>query len=234
MERVPGTTLQAQLAHFPVGGALRAQAVSRFEKTLRAVARDLADLHVKLAAGHELTTQIKENRGQVELAKLDSMSSAFPSHMLAAIRKKLQQEVIPAYVRASLPATVSHGDANLGNFVYDESTARVYKVDVGNLRQSLNPQGQGHTTGAKDVAYFSWLLRHWATPQLGSTETQRMQDIFLAEYLHAAGVAGEDFAAALRFYRVDRELEAVKLGWDSPAAALPRLCSLLGISANAR
>jgi hypothetical protein len=236
MKQVAGRSLQAELALVPRPGQPGHEAATKqFAEHVVAVAGFMARFYKKLGAGHPLSDAIKQNRGVIELERVEALRASFGA-ATDEIKAALAKDIIPAYESAPILATVSHGDANLGNFLVDDAKS-VSTVDLVNMEQSLTA-GEGHTTAAKDVAYFAWLLRHYAsvaTPWAGndtapftSDEAQRLTKAFLGAYLAASNEDGAALLPALRFYAIDRELEAVRLGWDSAANALPRIRELLG------
>jgi hypothetical protein len=237
MTTLSGTSLQAELARVPRGNAPGHEAAfSTFRAHVTQVASYLAEFHNKLGSGKALAPGIKENRAAVELHRVAELRGKLPTALVDGMLAKLRAEVIPAYRAAPVKATVSHGDANLGNFLVEGPS--VGTVDLVNMEQSLTA-GEGHTTAAKDVAYFMWLLRHygsvptpWAgneTPPFSAKENDALGSAFLEAYYAGSGEAREVLAPAVKFYRVDRELEAFRLGWDSAERTEPRLRALLGL-----
>jgi hypothetical protein len=105
-----------------------------------------------------------------------------------------------------VPATVYHGDANVGNFAVTDS-GHVTAFDVGTMRWSFadgtrEPIG----TGAADVARFAVSLDSDAPGSLHADELAAARIEFGRAYFEASHTTNAQILDATRFYQIDMEL----------------------------
>lgn len=175
------------------------------------------------------------------LKKLEAMDpskkdaiNAVPSQPGPTNMEKLQgyiKELGKAYLEARLRASVTHSDANAGNFIFrpedavDAAPMLLSVIDVATMEQSIDRNKQGMKTGAADVGRF---LQSLLTGNPGKIEPAlfaELQESFWRGYrpdpaVAAPPVVPADFAMSVLFHRFFLEIVVLSLA-KPDAVALP-------------
>ncbi len=245
MEAAHGRSVDQLIRDLPIEPEARTEAFATLGVAVQRVARGLAEMHRGLASGRsmaeadkfqELTSGEKGGYAGRVLDKLELARLSLGEQEYRSILALLVGRLIPEFVRARVPATLYHGDANAGNFILD-ADLNVRLIDVGNLGRSQVEAGQPRAgqpkeTGANDVARFLESLESLRPGALTPPEIQELTHTFNESYFaHATyGVTEADFRAATQLCRL--ELEFIIVGKD-PAHrvdALGRIHRILGMA----
>lgn len=150
------------------------------------VARALAEFHAAFERdGAKMSAETKRKDVEYLVSKVEDAHAK--GYLDAAARdalvEALQKRLLPAIEAADLPATVYHGDANLGNFLIDGSDGPVRVIDVGNMKWSL-VDGKPSRSGAFDLGRFVEALQT-QRGKLDDAQVQKLQQLFLEAYFKA-------------------------------------------------
>lgn len=196
-------------------GPARTEAIAKLSRDNSAVAKALAEFHVKSASGKKVTTQYKDQ----EISKLRDRWEAIkntrkiPDRDVVAIAPKLEA-LYTVFHAADLDASYAHGDAHVGNFSLGKD-GKVSVIDTETLFRSVGSEGKGVAPGATDVGRFKESLRTFGTEaNLTAAEISKLQTEFVSRYNeHYTALAGKSPSsgedAATRLYQANLETIAL-------------------------
>ena len=238
MTTAEGTSVDGMIKNLPIEGGARAKAIERLEQACIKVARGLAEMHQAFADGNPQTEQQKLTDARYILGKLDGVEAKLGKAHYERVKGIIEQKVIPDYLKANVPATNYHGDANVGNFVVSNG-GKLQMIDVGNMKYSVGKDGAPVGTGAADVGRFLESLESKHPGALSAAESKALTDAFNKEYFkHMKGkITPADLEAATLLYRVELELAVIKqssldandISDTTSVGAAGRMDALLGI-----
>ncbi len=187
----------------------RGAALATLREGVVGTARTLAALHT----GPETSGQVppRENL-EVMVGKHHKKFDRYlvDDHRLAGLgidRDRLRQyadATIEGARRNPGPNGFTHGDAHMGNFMYDPESG-ITMIDFGGVHKTINDEGQPVGEPAHDVAKFHQrLLETGQEMGLSRTEIGDLQHAFLKSYEAAGGAPVT--REALRFFELESAL----------------------------
>lgn len=216
--------------------------IEQLQKAVVAVAKQLATLHGKAttekAGRAHVPTELKVASQMAKDVKQGHEKGLYEAHLKAAVKRNRFNEgepeaVVEAFdqllkenvVDQKLRKSMTHGDANAGNFIVNDEQASIIDVNTG--EQSLGPSGDPKKTGASDTGRFLESLRTAYPGALTEEELTGLDKKFHAAYLPGTAeftadgkIPSNKESAALK--KVDTEKEA-----DEKAEVYYRACWVL-------
>jgi hypothetical protein len=209
----------------------KASARKRLDAAVTRTAQTLAELHNAFAHDGVLMTALdKQHKVAATKATLASSDIArtLGADEVSKIRAKLQP-IEDAFMKARIPAAAELGDAGAAAFRYndykgDHSFGSVSVAEVGAVAGTLDLVSHAaRGAGAADVAQFLESIRR--NPDLDGVVGE-LEKHFLDTYTKTLkNTPSHDLGAALAWYRISGEIDAVARGEPGAAA---RLTSLIG------
>jgi aminoglycoside phosphotransferase (APT) family kinase protein len=220
MELAPGRSVRDLILGLPAAVGVRTPAIGKLCASVRRIGEALAELHNTLAPGRLLTLSEKEAWSDYVLVKLRRAATTRPevAAEIADTVAKLEQEVVPKFLAADVPAIVFHGDANLGNFMVARDGA-VRVVDLPTMALSWE-NGRVIGNAAIDIGKFMQNLAVFVTDRgagLRPEELVRLESAFLEGYDGLAKVKASALAPGITIARA--ELEAAVINYSQAPRA---------------
>ena len=198
-ERAEGKSpheLVKQIGGLDKAAEARKPLITQLERAVVAVAKQLATMHGKattektgrvnapteLKVASQMATDVKKvhEKGLYE-GHLDAASEHLEDAEVEALRTAFDKLLEDNVVKQKLRKSMTHGDANAGNFIVDGDQASV--IDVNTAAQSLGPTGNPKKTGAADTGRFLESLRTSYPGALTDEELTRLDKMFHGAYL---------------------------------------------------
>lgn len=108
----------------------------------------------------------------------DQLSQAFSLQDFAAHVDQVKQKALKVRVFSSY----CHGDANLGNMLYDERSDTLYFIDLDKLHASVNSHGEPMLDGTQDLIAAAENFRRKSYTILTSQEFERLLSLYYKGY----------------------------------------------------
>ena len=157
----PGQSIDVLLSRIPTAWD-RDQAVDDLRQAVTGVAEGMAELHRdsdRQASPSYLTTHADAILGHLDELEASRATLDGLGIDLDQIRAAVEATITAAMADPG-PAGLTHGDAHLGNFLWD-AVAGTSLIDAPTLHQSMNATGDPIGTPARDVALFTQRIGHF-------------------------------------------------------------------------
>lgn len=172
--------------------------IEALEKAVKAVAVQLATLHGKTEASKVaragVPTELAKDQQMATDVKRVHEKGLYQAHLEVArangrFKDEVEGDAVDAafntlaednLVKQKLRKSMTHGDANSGNFVVDRDNVSIIDVNTG--VQSIGPKGF-MKTGASDTGRFLETLRTSSPGALTEPELSRLDQVFHDAYL---------------------------------------------------
>ena len=186
----PGESVDALLRRVPLAWD-RPAAMDDLRRAVTGVAEGMAELHRggdRPASPAYLTPHAEAIRAHLD--ELETHRAFLTRHGidLDEIRATLDTTIAAAMADPG-PAGLAHGDAHLGNFLWDPVTG-VSIIDAPTLHRSMDAEGRPIGTPARDVELFNQRIGHFGHEfGLSTTEITQLRQDFADTYARAGGPA---------------------------------------------
>jgi hypothetical protein len=231
MDAAPGKSVSSMVDDLPAEPNQRRRALESLTEHVRSVAQGLAEMHKAFGSKDDngkavfMSDAAKRSESTYLVGTKLERARPYLGDHYASVKAKIDQDVVPDFKRAAVPASNNLGDANAGNFIVDPS-GKISLIDVGLMSWSLDSKQRGTGTGAADMARFVESLGTLHPGALTDAELVSLRVEFEAVYAEHSGVDMADFKLAERYYQVDMYLGIIR---DDPDRILPRLLAVLGL-----
>jgi hypothetical protein len=252
MDNAPGRSINEMVKSLSSDPVARAAQLQELDYAVRSVAEGLAELHSKFrdtslskadaraARASDADYFLKKLMRPDVVAKLGGQANA--ERIANALRAKL----LEGFLDADLPASVYHGDANIGNFKVDgldaghERFETVFTYDVGTMQHGFDKEAFDNGTAKKGIkpAAAADAARFLSTLEISLSETSvpssqiaRLRAEFLRSYQGSWKRAGNEpirtsaMIDAEAWYRVELDVAATR----NDPKALARIARALDI-----
>jgi len=197
---------------------------------LQKVARGMADFHKAFRTGKSVTAKALQGDCHYIQSKLKSrLYGKLNPKQTQILREVLGKKICPSFVRLSLPATLVHGDANIGNFMVAAHSPLVTIIDVTSMRWSFDKKGQPNRSAVADVGRFVASFSY--SSRLSQQRTTKLVELFLNTYCRRLGISRRLVDKARTLYQVEFLFAVIRFARNPSGIqrALKELEKLLGV-----
>ncbi|HWU90616.1 MAG TPA: hypothetical protein VN253_25295, partial [Kofleriaceae bacterium] len=220
--------------------------ITQLQQAVVAVAKQLSKLHGKAKAGNTgrvaTPTELKAKDLMAKDVKQVHEKGLYTSHLAVAAEHLEEAEVTALgeafdkllednVVKQKLRKSMTHGDANAGNFIVDGDEASIIDVNTG--VQSLGPTGDAKKTGAADTGRFLESLRTAYPGALTEEELAELDKQFHTAYLPGSDAFPEDKTPTKKEEGALKKIDDEKAA-DEKAEVYYRACWVLNQLSHAK